>query len=140
MKLAVIHCVKQIAALENQSGRDPAQRQPDKLLDVPFAARAGIDLLLEVGVGRLGAHAEGLATRCIDGLLERGADVVTPRDPAQRAGVIVARHPDPQRLFDFCRGRGVDIGAIGGVRVDPAGFNTAADIDRFLDCYDELSF
>jgi len=88
----------------------------------------------------LGAHAEGLATRCIDGLLERGADVVTPRDPAQRAGVIVARHPDPQRLFDICRERGVDIGAIGGVRVDPAGFNTAADIDRFLDCYDELSF
>ena len=60
-----------------------------------FAARAGIDLLLEVGVDRLFAHAEGLATRCIDGLIERGADVVTPRDPAQRASVVVARHRRP---------------------------------------------
>jgi selenocysteine lyase/cysteine desulfurase len=104
-----------------------------------FAARAGIDLLLEVGIDRLHAHAETLATRCIEGLLERGADVVTPRDPGQRAGVVVARHPDLPRLFDLCRQRGVDIGAIGGIRVDPAGFNTAADIDRFLDCYDEVA-
>jgi selenocysteine lyase/cysteine desulfurase len=104
-----------------------------------FAARAGIDLLLDVGIDRLHAHAEGLATRCIDGLVERGADVVTPRDPAQRAGVVVARHPDLQRLFHLCRERGVDIGAIGGIRVDPAGFNTEADIDRFLACYDEVA-
>jgi hypothetical protein len=80
-----------------------------------------------------------LATRCIDGLIERGADVVTPRDPGQRAGVVVARHPDLQRLFELCRERGVDIGAIGGIRVDPAGFNTEADIDRFLACYDEVA-
>jgi cysteine desulfurase/selenocysteine lyase len=104
-----------------------------------FAARTGIDLLLEVGIDRLNAHAERLATRCIDGLIERGADVVTPRDPRQRAGVVVARHPDLQRLFELCRGRGVDIGAIGGIRVDPAGFNTEADIDRFLACYDEVA-
>jgi selenocysteine lyase/cysteine desulfurase len=104
-----------------------------------FAARAGIDLLLEVGIDRLFAHSEGLATRCIDGLLDRGADVVTPRDPAQRAGVVVARHPDLKRLFEVCREQGVDIGAIGGIRVDPAGFNTEADIDRFLACYDEVA-
>lgn len=53
--------------------------------------------------------------------------------------MVVARHPDLQRLFDVCRHRGVDIGAIGGIRVDPAGFNTGADIDRFLDCYDEVA-
>lgn len=103
-----------------------------------FAARAGIDLLLEVGVDRINAHVEGLATRTIAGLLERGADVVTPQDPAQRAGVVAARHPDPQRLFDECRRHGVDIGAIGGIRVDPNGFNTEADIDRFLECYDRV--
>jgi cysteine desulfurase / selenocysteine lyase len=101
-----------------------------------FAARAGIELLLDVGIDRLYPHVEGLVSRCLDGLAERGADVLTPRDPAQRAGVIAVRHPDPQRVFDECRRRNVDIGAIGAVRVDPHGFNTAADIDRFLDCYD----
>ena len=101
-----------------------------------FAARAGIELLLDVGIDRLNGHVEGLVSRCIDGLGERGADVLTPSDPAQRAGVIGVRHADPQRVFDECRRRSVDIGAIGAVRVDPHGFNTAADIDRFLECYD----
>jgi selenocysteine lyase/cysteine desulfurase len=101
-----------------------------------FAARAGIELLLEVGIDRLSAHVEGLVSRCIDALGERGADVLTPSDPAQRAGVIGIRHADPQRVFDECRRGGVDIGAIGAVRVDPHGFNTAVEIDRFLKCYD----
>jgi hypothetical protein len=50
--------------------------------------------------------------------------------------VIAVRHSAPQRVFDECRSRAVDIGAIGSVRVDPHGFNTAADIDRFLACWD----
>jgi selenocysteine lyase/cysteine desulfurase len=101
-----------------------------------FAARAGIDLLLAVGIERLHAHVEGLATHCIDGLRERGADVLTPPHPRSRAGVIAVRHAEPQRVFDECRSRAVDIGAIGSVRVDPHGFNTPADIDRFLACWD----
>ena len=101
-----------------------------------FAARAGIELLLAVGIDRLHTHVEGLVSRCLDGLAERSAVVLTPPDPAQRAGVIAVRHADPQRVFDECRRRSVDIGAIGTVRVDPHGFNTATEIDRFLDCYD----
>jgi selenocysteine lyase/cysteine desulfurase len=104
-----------------------------------FAARAGIELLLEVGIDRLNAHVERLATRCIDELVERGADVLTPAAPAQRAGVVSVRHHDAQRVFDECRGHGVDIGAIGTVRVDPHGFNTEGDIERFLECYDAVA-
>jgi kynureninase len=104
-----------------------------------FAARAGIELLREVGIERIFARVEELAGRCIDGLAERGAGLLTPTDPAQRAGVIAFRHDDPQRLFDLCRSRGVDIGAIGDVRVDPHAFNDEDDIDRFLACYDALS-
>jgi cysteine desulfurase/selenocysteine lyase len=104
-----------------------------------FAARAGIDLLLEVGIDRLSAHVERLATRCLDGLAERRADILTPRDPSQRAGVIAVRHAELQRVFDACREQRVDIGAIGAVRVDPHGFNTEGDIDRFLECYDAVA-
>jgi cysteine desulfurase / selenocysteine lyase len=101
-----------------------------------FAARAGIDLVLGVGVDRLHAHVEGLATRCIEGLHDRGAEVLTPRDPSARAGVVAAAHPDIGRVFSECRRRGVDIGAIGSLRIDPHGFNTAQDIDAFLAGYD----
>lgn len=101
-----------------------------------FAARTGIELLREVGIERVFARVEELVGRCMDGLAERGAELLTPADPAQRAGVIAFRHPDPQGLFDLCRGRGVDIGAIGAVRVDPHVFNDEDDIDRFLACCD----
>jgi len=85
------------------------------------------------------ARVEQLAGRLMDGLAERGADLLTPADPAQRAGVIAFRHPDPQGLFDLCRSRGVDIGAIGAVRVDPHAFNDEDDIDRFLACCDAFT-
>jgi selenocysteine lyase/cysteine desulfurase len=104
-----------------------------------FAARAGIELLREVGVEQVFARVEELATRCIDGLAERGAELLTPAEPAQRAGVIAFRHPDAQGLFDLCRERGVDIGAIGAVRVDPHAFNDEDDIDRFLACCDAFT-
>jgi len=101
-----------------------------------FAARAGIELLREVGIERVFARVEELVRRCMDGLAERGAEFLTPADPAQRAGVIAFRHPDPHGLSDLCRARGVDIGAIGAVRVDPHAFNDEDDIDRFLACCD----
>lgn len=101
-----------------------------------FAARAGIELLREVGIERVFARVEELVGRCLDGLAERGAELLTPADPAQRAGVIAFRHPDSHGLVDLCRARGVDIGAIGAVRVDPHAFNDEDDIDRFLACCD----
>jgi selenocysteine lyase/cysteine desulfurase len=99
------------------------------------AARAGIELLLNVGAEQIAAHVECLVTRCIDGLLERGFDVVTPRDPKERGGVIVFRCERPEEIFNTCSSQGVDIGlAAGLVRVDPHGFNNDDDIDRLLRC------
>jgi len=105
------------------------------------AARAGIDLLMDVGVERIFAHVQGLVTAWMEGLAERGWRLVTPADPAARAGVIVFEHPDGLGLFGYLRERGVDIGLLvpPGVRVDPHGFNDAADIERFLDGLDIFS-
>jgi selenocysteine lyase/cysteine desulfurase len=103
-----------------------------------FAAKAGIDLLLAVGVDQISSHVERLATRCIDGLADRGADIVTPRAATQRAGVIAVLHPNPDRVFEVCRRQSVDIGSIGRLRIDPHGFNNDSDIDRFLECFDQV--
>jgi cysteine desulfurase / selenocysteine lyase len=138
--------------LDAPLGEWPVDRMPSVVADARryelglpnlpgiFAARAGIDLLLDVGVDRVFNRVEGLVTRCLDGLAERGADVATPRDPSQRAGVIVFNHDNPQRVFDVCRSGAVDIGTIGtvAVRVDPHGFNDDTDIDRFLACFDRV--
>lgn len=103
------------------------------------AARAGINLLLSVGVEQISAHVEGLVTHCIAGLTKRGGTVLTPIDPVLRAGVIVCHIDRVTELYDLCRGERVDIGVIPqGARIDPHGFNNEDDIDRFLSCFDRL--
>jgi selenocysteine lyase/cysteine desulfurase len=103
-----------------------------------LAARAGIELLLDVGMVAVHARVEQLAGRCLEGLAALGADVVTPVEPSQRAGVIAVRHPDAGAVFAECRRCGVDIGAIGAIRVDPHAFNDESDIDRFLEVYERM--
>ena len=48
-----------------------------------FAAKAGIDLLLEVGIDKIFGRIQELVTRCLDGLAEEGGEgeVLTPRIP-----------------------------------------------------------
>ena len=102
------------------------------------AATAGIELLLDVGIENIFAQSERLVTRALEGLQERGrgADILTPLDPAQRAGVIALRSDDPVAEFERCRRVGVDIGAIiGSLRIDPHGYNDDDDIDRLLACF-----
>jgi selenocysteine lyase/cysteine desulfurase len=110
------------------------------LPDLPgmVAARAGIDLLMEAGVERINEHVEVLVSSCVESLGDRGLRVVTPKDPSERAGVIVFEHGDGPGLFGYLRERGVDIGLLvpPGVRVDPHGFNDVGDIARFLDGLD----
>ena len=55
------------------------------------------------------------------------------RSCAARGGDRLPPRNDPRASSTLCRARGVDIGAIGAVRVDPHGFNDEDDIDRFLD-------
>jgi selenocysteine lyase/cysteine desulfurase len=100
------------------------------------ACTAGIELLLEVGIDRIFAQSERLTTRAIEGLAERGRTITTPTDPAQRAGVIALPSDDPAAEFERCRRAGVDIGTlIGGLRIDPHGYNDDEDIDRLLACF-----
>jgi selenocysteine lyase/cysteine desulfurase len=97
------------------------------------AAKAGIDLVQEVGVRSIFARVEELTTRCLRGLDELGAEVVTPVQPNQRAGIIVVRHPDPEAVVASCRQAGIDIGSIGCLRIDVHAFNDEQDVDRLLD-------
>jgi selenocysteine lyase/cysteine desulfurase len=106
------------------------------------AANAALELLATVGPERISAHVETLAQRCIAGLVDLGLEVLTPVDRTRRAGVIAFRHAHATELSDRLRTRRIDVmgrDEWGFVRVDPAGFNTTDDIDRFLGALDALA-
>jgi cysteine desulfurase / selenocysteine lyase len=99
------------------------------------AARAGIELVASVGVATLAAHAERLVSHGIERARSLGLDVRTPPDAAHRAGVLAVGVHGAEALAAHLAGRGVDVMgfASGLVRIDGAGFNTLAEIDRAFD-------
>ena len=100
---------------------------------------AAIEMVDRVGMRAMERRISSLVGACIDGLRARGWSVITPTNPARRAGVIVveAGDPaDPDRVAAACwRGRlGATRSAIasGSTRR----FNDLADISRLLESID----
>lgn len=120
---------------------DPTLRDDARRFEVltlayqDFAALAeSLALLHELGPAAVAAHVEALADRIVRWAAGRDdVRLVTPADPARRAGVVALRPRDPaaasQRLFDAGVKHSVREGA---VRLSPHGYNTADDVDRAL--------
>lgn len=97
--------------------------------------------------GEILAHVRALGTRLIDGLDRLDLPVVSPREEARRAGMVVfrARKGREQELAwcDELRRRRIAVTArwskgVGGIRVCLHGMNLAADVDRLLGALAEL--
>lgn len=100
-----------------------------------LALAGSIDYLRRVGIGRINAHVKRLGTQLIDGLLDLGAEVLTPQDPTQRGGIITARFPgrDAVALSETLDARNLMVlPRLGGIRFSPHLFNDAEDIERAL--------
>lgn len=122
----------------------PADVLPDPALSAqayavsapdPFAAgrlAAGAAEIQAVGVG---AVAERLS-RNVDALLaiadRHGVDVVSAREPAQRAGIVVLAPADPQGLGDALAAAGIQVTVrSGAVRLAPHAGTTAETLGLF---------
>ena len=105
------------------------------------ASRPGLEMLAEVGMDRVEAHVLELSGYCIEGLRERGLEVLTPVAPEHRGGVIAVVMEDAPQVENFLRERRVDVYGghtyNGTLRVDPHVFNNRDDIDRFFAGLDE---
>ena len=95
---------------------------------------AGLDYLEKVGVGRIETHTVDLAQRLQRGLRTLGFDLVTPA--GNRSSIVAFRVTKPQDVIArhlAATNTQVSVRENGRqIRVSPALFNTAADIDRFL--------
>jgi selenocysteine lyase/cysteine desulfurase len=94
---------------------------------------AALTYLSTVGVAAIETHTVALADRLNQGLRAQGRTVHTP--PGNRSSIVAFRADPAANPGAFYANAGVDLSVREGgrqVRVSPALFNTAADIDRFL--------
>ncbi|WP_135548151.1 aminotransferase class V-fold PLP-dependent enzyme [Paenibacillus cymbidii] len=101
------------------------------LYTLAFSSR----LLLDVGIERIEAHVAALGTYLIERLQALGFAIMTPVDPAKRAGNISIAYPgDAEAFAARLLDRGIYVwGGDGRFRVSIHLFNDSGDIDRLLE-------
>jgi kynureninase len=105
-----------------------------------LVAKAGHDVVREVGVAAIRAHNTELTTRLTQAALERGWRVSTPHDARLRTGWVGIDVPDGERiLHELVRRRiYVDYRPGCGLRVSAHLYTTDDEIDRFVTTMGEL--
>src|SRR5205809_756990 len=99
-----------------------------------YAARAGIELLREVGVETVRLRHMALSQRLVDGAVAQSWTVRCPTNARERTAIVTLEHPEPQRAVDTLRAAGVITDSRPGlIRLSPHYFNTADEMDRALE-------
>jgi len=98
-----------------------------------YAIRAGLEYIRGVGVDAIDRHARPLVMYCLEELRRLPVELLTPAEPAHVAGILAFRHPKADEIHAHLHAAGVHVmSSAGRVRVAVHGYNTAADVERFL--------
>lgn len=104
-----------------------------------YAARAGIELLREIGIATVRSRHMTLSQRLVDGARAQGWRVRCPTDARERTAIVTLEHPEPQRAVDALRARGVITDSRPGlIRLSPHYFNTLDEMDSALELLSPL--
>jgi cysteine desulfurase / selenocysteine lyase len=108
---------------------------------------ASLKLLEEVGLQRIEAHIRDLTESLIKGLDALGVEVVTPRAPRNRSGIVTFSVGNVQQnvaLMTRLQERKILVSVrytsgVGGIRVSSHFYNSQEDIDRLLAAVGEFT-
>jgi selenocysteine lyase/cysteine desulfurase len=98
-----------------------------------------IRYIASLALDEVADHNRQLTGQLIDGLTERGAKLLTPRDPKRRAGTVTARFPgrDGEAVAAGLTRRGVIVSPrVGSTRFSMHFYNDSDDVDRALAALD----
>ncbi len=133
------HSVQNRFDFENYDFRlspDARRFEPGSSNSVGLAAfNASLDLLLSIGVDRIWERVRRLTEGAIETALRKEFEVLSPRHPEDRSGIVTFRIPgaDPQALWKGLLARNVVCSPrCGGIRVSPHFYNTPEEIARFF--------
>jgi selenocysteine lyase/cysteine desulfurase len=117
--------------------RDDARRF--EFITLPYQDIAGmnasLELFFELGLDRVYAHIESLATEIVRWTESRkDVRLITPADPSRRAGVVCVRPTEGERASDELKRQGiVHSFREGNIRLSPHIYNTTDDVRAALE-------
>ena len=99
-----------------------------------YAAEAGLDLILGVGIGAIEARIRALTGEAMDRLAEAGCTLATPREDARRGPQVAIRSADAAALTARLAERGVVVSwREDKVRTMFHAYNDASDVDALVE-------
>ncbi len=99
-----------------------------------YAANAGLDIVLEIGVDRLRERTSELVTDVIERLSDAGYSLKTPDSPTERAGIVAIHLRDPPKVVKALTSRKFVVDyRHDRLRVSPYFYNNADDNERFVE-------
>ena len=138
------HSVQNRFDFENYDFRlspDARRFEPGSFNTVGLAAfNSSLELLLSIGTDRIWERVRLLTDGVIDAALRRGFEILSPRHPEERSGIVTFKVPgaDPQALWKSLIARNaVCSPRAGGIRVSPHFYNTPDEIARFFEILGE---
>ncbi len=103
-----------------------------------YAVRAALEYIQGVGVREIDRAARPLTRACLERLTKLPVELITPRDPEALAGILAFRHPALEEVQRRLHSENIHVMCHAGrIRVSIHGYNTAADIERFLNKLEE---
>jgi selenocysteine lyase/cysteine desulfurase len=99
-----------------------------------YAAEAGLNIILEVGIEAIDAYVREITGRCMDRLLSDGYKLATPREDAHRGPSIAIRSTDENALVAKLAERNIVTSCRdGNVRAMFHFYNNDADVETLLE-------
>jgi kynureninase len=104
------------------------------------AARAGYEIVAEIGVPAIRERSLRLTRRMLDAARSHGWRLNTPTDDAERGGSVVIDVPDAARVTEELIARGVivDYRPDAGIRMAPHFYNTEAEVDHAMSAVKDI--
>lgn len=106
-----------------------------------YAGGAGLDYVLRVGPERIRARMNDLTRELFERCHDAGFTLATPEDANERAGIVMVRHPEPNKVVAALREKHniiVDYRP-GRVRVSAYFYNTSAEIETFVEAMKQVA-
>jgi len=105
-----------------------------------FTAKAGLELILEIGIEAIQKRTKELAEELVRGLEKAGFTLRTAEKAEERSAIIMIKHPNPKPVVRELALRNIIVDyRKDNIRVSPYFYNTSEDIATLITALQELA-